>query len=120
MALSVSMDSAFQGDAALRAGVAHGMHFSVGRITGSWGGVLESFTLGGMNTPMYVVVPPVSGYMFSYNPLDNHFAVLVETTTDAGSQQKFASYSTSIDLSCFTMYFNGKSTVGVGYLAIGY
>jgi hypothetical protein len=120
MALSVSMDSAFQGDAALRAGVAHGMHFSVGRITGSWGGVLESFTLGGMNTPMFVIIPPSSNYMFQYNPLDNHFSVLCEHTCSADGQVKLASYSTSIDLSCFTMYFNGQSTVGIGYLAIGY
>lgn len=120
MAFTSSMDSVLNSNAEIKSGMAHGMCFSFGRITGSWVGALESFTIGGMNAPIFVFVPPVSNYQFQYNPLDGHFAVICQQSTTATGQRKFASYSTSIDLSCFTMYFNGESTVGIGYLAIGY
>lgn len=120
MALVASMDSILNGSSEMKSAMARGLKFNIGRITGSWGGVRQSITLGGLNTPLFVFIPPVSNYMFQYNPLTDYVSVLSEHTSSADGQVKLATYSTSIDLSCFTMYFNGQSTVGIGYLAIGY
>lgn len=119
MALAATVDSAFNTNSELKSGIARGLQFSFGRITGSWGGVLQTVTIGGMNVPIFVAIPPVSGIAFQYNCLTNLLAPLVCATAPA-AQVVFASYSTSVDLSCFTCVFNGQSTVGVGYMAIGW
>jgi hypothetical protein len=119
MAFVASVDSAFCGNSEFKSGIARGLQLSFGRITGSYGGALQTITIAGMNTPIFVIIPPVSGYAFQYDALTNLFAILVGATAPA-AQVVFPTYSTSVDLSSFTCYFNGLSTVGVGYLAIGW
>ena len=119
MALTASVDSAFSGNAELKSGIARGLQLSFGRITGAYGGELITVTIGGMNVPIFVAIPPVSGYAFQYNALTNLVAPLVGSTAPA-AQIAFATYSTSFSFSSFTCYYNGQSTVGVGYLAVGW
>lgn len=119
MALVASVDSAFNSNSELKSGIARGLRLSFGRINGSWGGVLMTVTVGGMNMPLFVHIPMASGYAFQYDCLTNLMAPLVQSTAPA-AQTPFASFSTTMELSCFTCYFNGESTVGIGYMAVGW
>jgi len=114
------MDSILNGCPEIKSSIARGLKFAIGRITGSWVGARQSLSIAGITTPLFVHIPPSSNYMFQYSPLTNYMSVLCEHTCSADGQVKLATYSTSIDLSCLTMLFNGESTVGIGYLAIGY
>lgn len=119
MALTVSNDSVFGSNLEIKSGIARGMGFSFGRLTGTYGGALTTMTIPGMNSPIFVMIPPASNFAFQYNPGTTYFGILSLSTASA-SYEGFATYNVSTDLSSFTCFHNGVATVGVAFCAFGW
>jgi hypothetical protein len=122
MPLTASLDIGLAGNSTLETYHSRGYKFYLGRLTGTYGGALTTMTVPGFTNVMFVSIPPVSGYMFDYLLASTLFAMR------AGSASNTASYaegyqcsgSATLDLSSFTMNWNGVATTGVPFLAIGY
>lgn len=118
MALTVSVDTGLMGQNTFVGASARKYGYMLGRLTGTYGGALTTLTVSGMRHPIFVNIPPVSTYAFQYNPGTSEFAVLVQGAS--ASNSNLATSPTSIDLACFTCYFEGTTTVGVVFAAFGW
>jgi hypothetical protein len=109
-----------------------GMKFFVGKLTGTWLGdvagkasatLLANFNSNPSTTNFgayFVYIPPVSGYMFTWDvsTLTANFAVYGAAASNVGTT--LASITYSVELTSFNCVFNGIATAGVPFFAIGY
>jgi hypothetical protein len=121
MALTASLDIGLGGNSEIESFDSRGYKFYLGRLTGTYGGALTTMSVPGMNNVMFVSIPPVSGYVFDYLLASTVFAMRAGSVSCTASYAigYLASGSASIDLSSFTMNWNGVATTGVPFLAIG-
>jgi hypothetical protein len=117
MALTVSLDSGLMGNPSFEEAAARNLQFYVGRITGTYGGAFTTMTVP-INQAFFVSIPPASTYAFQYNGASTVFAILVQGPSVSNST--LATCPTSIDMSSFTMLWNGTVTTGVPFIAVGW
>lgn len=122
MALTASLDMGLNGNCGLESFNSRGYKLYLGRLTGTYGGALTTMTVPGLNNVMFVSIPPVSGYMFDYFVASTVFAMRAGSASNTASYAEgyMCSGSATLDLSSFTMNWNGVATTGIPFLAIGF
>jgi hypothetical protein len=117
MALTVSCDIGFGGNPTFESAQARGAIMYVGRLIGTVSaGAVCTLTMP-FAQPYFVSIPPVSSYMFQYNIGTSVFKILVPPTSTVSY---FEIPCTTIDLSCFTSYWNGTTSCGLPFFAVGW
>ena len=116
--MAATMDSAFCGNYEIGSFEARAGQFTFGRLTGTYGGAWTSITIGGMNQVAFVIIPPVSNYLFQYSASTTQYCILYQGAS--ASNSVLASVASSIDLSSFTCMLNGVATAGVAFAAFGW
>lgn len=121
MALTASLDIGLNGNPEVESYHAKGYKFYLGRLTGTYGGALTTMTVPGINQVVFVSIPPVSGFAFDYNVGTSMFAVRTAHVSNTATYAEgyMSSGSTSLDLTSFTMAWNGVATTGVAFFAVG-
>jgi hypothetical protein len=121
MALTASLDIGLGTNPEIASYKSRGYKFYLGRLTGTYGGALTTMTVPGINNVVFVSIPPASGFMFDYNVGTSMFALRAGSVSLTASYAigYIASGSTTLDLTSFTMAYNGVATTGIPFFAVG-
>ena len=121
MALTASLDMGLNGNMEVENYTSRGYKFYLGRLTGTYGGALTTMTVPGINQVVFVNIPPASGFVFDYNVGTSMFAMRAGSVSLTASYAigYLASGSATLDLTSFTMAFNGVATTGIPFFAVG-
>jgi hypothetical protein len=117
MALTVSCDAGFSGNPTFESARSRGAIFYLGRLTGTVSAAAVCTLTMPFGTPYFVSIPPASGYMFTYNIGTSVLKILVPPTSTVSY---FEIPCTTIDLSCFTSFWNGTTSCGLPFIAVGW
>jgi hypothetical protein len=116
MALTVSCDIGLMGNPSFEQAASRGLNCYVGRLTGTYGGALTTMTIP-IGMPLFVSIPPVSNCAFQYNVGTSMFAIQITGST---TNVIFATLTTSVDLASFSSYWNGTTSAGLPFFAVGW
>jgi hypothetical protein len=117
MALSATLDAGLMGNPSFEMAKSRNMSIYLGRLTGTYGGAFTTLTLP-IGTPYFVSIPPASNYAFQYNVATSMFSVIIQGAS--ASNSVMATSPTSIDLSSFASYWNGTTSCGLPFIALGW
>lgn len=122
MALTASLDIGLNANPELKSLKSRGYKFYLGRLTGTYGGALTTMTVPGINNVMFVCIPPASGHVFDYDIGTSRFCLRSSglSSTASYAEGYLVSGSATLDLTSFTMAWNGVATTGLPFLAIGF
>lgn len=121
MALTASLDMGLNGNSEVENYTSRGYKFYLGRLTGTYGGALTTMTVPGINQVVFVNIPIASGFAFDYNVGTSMFAMRTAHVSNTASYAEgyMSSGSTTLDLTSFTMAWNGVATTGIPFFAVG-